>query len=197
MQVIAGGVDAGVNRLQEIGLAPFGDAGGVGSQVGGIGREATPNESVIDLKGEIVFRRRAFYYVLERLTKKAISKGRLQDTIAADVLRTHTMVSIPDRPGIPRDGRAFLLRNFVRVGCVRVAGMMVTGGQFRIEIPGQYVLLSDRGDFQGTLDGSAYDGPRFLAAGMHTIDSSQRTAVIWQRAAALGFSPFVTDRRCE
>jgi hypothetical protein len=156
-----------------------------------------PNESVIDLKGEIVFRRRAFYYVLERLTKKAISKGRLQDTIAADVLRTHTMVSIPDRPGIPRDGRQFLLRNFVRVGCVRVAGMMVTGRQFRIEIPGPYSLLSDRGDFQGTLDSTAYAGPRFLAAGIHTINATQRSAIVWQRAAALGFSPFTADRRCE
>jgi hypothetical protein len=158
-----------------------------------------PTESVIDLKGEIVFRRRAFYYVLEKLTKKAISKGRLQDTIAADVLRTRTMVSVPDNLSFPRDGRAFLLRNFVRVGCLRVAGMMVTGSSpFRIEIPGQYAVLSEHGDFPGALDGTPYAGPRFLAAGVHTVTNtgSSRAAVIWQRAAVLGFSPFVTDRRC-
>jgi hypothetical protein len=155
-----------------------------------------PNESVIDLKGEIVFRRRAFYYVLERLTKKAISQGRLHDTITADILRTHTMVSIPDNPSFPRDGRAFLQRNFVRTGCVRVAGMMVTGREFRIEIPAEYAMVSDHGEFHGTLDGTTYEGPRFLVAGVHTIDASHRSAVVWQRAAALGFSPFITDRRC-
>ena len=157
----------------------------------------TPAESVIDIKGEIVFRRRAFYYALEKLTKKAISKGRIHDTIAADVLRTHTMVSVPDNPSFPPDGRAFLSRNFVRAGCLRVAGMMVTGPEFRIEIPAQYSLVSDRADFHGSLDGTPYAGPRFLAAGIHTIDAPQRSAVVWQRAAALGFSPFIADDRCE
>src|SRR5207237_7520245 len=114
----------------------------------------TPAEPVIDLKGEIVFRRRAFYYVLEKLTKRAISKGRLHDTIAADVLRTHTMVSVPDNPSFPPDGRAFLSRNFVRVGCLRVAGMMVTGPEFRIESPGQYSRVSDRAACQGRLGGA-------------------------------------------
>jgi hypothetical protein len=157
----------------------------------------SPHEFVVDRKGEIVFRPRAFYYVLERMTKSAISNGRLPDTIARDVLRTHAMVSIPDNESFPRDGRAFLLRNFIRAGCIRVAGMMVNGRELRIEIPGQYSLLSDRGDFHGTLDGTPYKGPRFLAAGSHTIDATRRSAVVWQRAAALGFSPFVTDRRCE
>lgn len=159
----------------------------------------TPAESVIDLKGEFVFRRRAFYYVLEKLTKKAISRGHLRDTIAADVLRTHTMVAIPDNPSFPSDARAFLLRNFIRVGCLRVAGKTVTGSRdFRIEVPGQYAVLSERGNFLGTLDGTRYAGPRYLAAGDHILTNSGAapTAVIWQRAAALGFSPFATDRRC-
>jgi hypothetical protein len=157
----------------------------------------TPQESVIDRKGEIVFRRRASYYVLERMTKRAIASGRLHDTIAQDVLRTHAMVSVPDNESFPRDGRAFLARNFIRVGCVRVAGTMVNGREVRIEIPGEYSLLSNRGDFRGTLDGTRYEGPRFLAAGNHTVDAPHRSAVVWQRAAALGFSPFVADSRCE
>ncbi|HEY3051955.1 MAG TPA: hypothetical protein VGK04_01050, partial [Thermoanaerobaculia bacterium] len=82
----------------------------------------TPDERVIDLKGEMVFRRRAYYYVLETMTKKKISNGRLPDTIAADVIRTRTMVAVPDNVSFPRSGRAFLNRNFVRVGCLRVAG---------------------------------------------------------------------------
>jgi hypothetical protein len=157
----------------------------------------TPQEAVIDLKGEIVFRRRAFYDVLERMTRNAITAGRLPDTIAEDVLRTHAMVGVADSANFPRQGRAFLQRNFVRVGCVRVAGMMVTGREFRIEIPDDYALISNHGNVRGTLDGTTYVGPRFLAAGIHTIDTPSRSAVVWQRAAARGFSPFVADARCE
>jgi hypothetical protein len=157
----------------------------------------SPRESVIDRKGEIVFRRRAFYDVLERMTRSAISKGVLRDTIAQDVLRTGATVSVRDNESFPRDGRAFLLRNFIRVGCVRVAGMMVNGRELRIEVPGEYSLLSDRVDFRATLDGTRYEGPRFLTAGSHTIDAPHRSALVWQRAAALGFSPFVADRRCK
>lgn len=161
-------------------------------------RQATaltaPGERVIDLKGEIVFRRRALYYVLEKLTKKAISRGRLRDTIAEDVVRTGTMVAVPDSPSFPVQGREFLRRNFVRVGCVRVAGMIVTPGQpFRVEVPGQYAAVAEHGELRGTLDGISYAAPRFLTPGLHTLDaspSSGRVAVIWERAAAHGFSPF-------
>jgi hypothetical protein len=157
----------------------------------------SPRESVIDRKGEIVFRPRAFYDVLERMTRRAISNGLLRDTIAEDVVRMRAVVSVPDDVSFPRDGRAFLSRNFIRVGCIRVAGMMVNGREVRIEVPGEYSLLSDRRDFRGTLDGTRYEGPRFLAAGTHTVDAPHRSALVWQRAAALGFSPFIVDRRCE
>jgi hypothetical protein len=80
-----------------------------------------------------------------------------------------------------------------------VAGKSVAGNRdFRIEIPGEYAVLSEHGNFLGALDGTRYAGPRFLAASGHTLTSNgvARTAVVWQRAAALGFSPFITDRRC-
>ena len=160
----------------------------------------TPGEKVIDLKGEMVFRRRAFYYVLERMTKKKIMKGQLSDTIEADILRTRAMVAVRDNESFPRSGRAFLQRNFVRVGCLRVAGMIVPQSHtFQIEVPAEYGVVSEHGDFHGILDGSLYRGPRFLGKGVHTLiafASSDQSAVIWQRAAALGFSPFIADRRC-
>ncbi|HEV8659450.1 MAG TPA: hypothetical protein VGS96_12590 [Thermoanaerobaculia bacterium] len=160
----------------------------------------TRSESVIDLKGEMVFRRRAYYYVLEKITKKKIANKELPDTIAADIIRTRTMVAVPDDSSFPRSGRAFLLRNFVRVGCLRVAGMIVPRSRtFPIEIPGDYAVVSDHGDFRGTLDGTAYVGGRFLGQGTHTLVSSapsNRNAVIWQRAAELRFSPFIKDGRC-
>jgi hypothetical protein len=160
-----------------------------------------PNEDVLDLKGEIVFRPRAFPYVLEKITKHAIAVGRLRDTIAADVLATRTMVAVSDNPGFPGQGRDFLRRNFVNVGCLRVAGVLVPGSRtFRIGVPGEYSVVSARAGFRGTLDGTPYSGPRFLATGVHTLASSAPSvpaAVIWSRAAALGFSPFVREARCD
>ncbi|HVT03861.1 MAG TPA: hypothetical protein VHL58_10875 [Thermoanaerobaculia bacterium] len=160
----------------------------------------TPGETILDLKGEIVFRPRAFYYELEKITKKAIAKGRLQDTIAADVIRTRTMVAVEDNRSFPRRSRSFLLRNFVSVGCLRVAGMIVPPSHtFRIELPGDYSVVSASGGFQGTLDGMPYQGPRRLTNGTHILgpaSASDQTAVLWQRAASLGFSPFTEEHRC-
>jgi len=158
-------------------------------------RLTSPRESVIDLKGEMLFRRRATYYVLEKITKRGISQGRLRDTISADVLRTGAMVAIPDNESFPRDGRAFLNRNFIPVGAVRVAGLIVPATHsFRIEVPGEYGVVGERGNFRGLLDGTPCLGSRTLAAGMHTLApataAAGRYAVVWQRAVARGFSPW-------
>lgn len=69
---------------------------------------------------------------------------------------------------------------------------------FRIEIPAEYSVVSAEGPFEGMLDGSRYDGPRKLTAGIHTLTSSRSepVAILWSRAPALGFSPFVIDPRC-
>jgi hypothetical protein len=156
-----------------------------------------PDESVVDLKGEIVFRPRATYPVLEKLTRSALARGRLRDRLAQDVLRTHAMVAVADNPGFPPRGRAFLNRNFVRAECLRVAGKIVSGETFEIELPGDYAVVTPRGAFTGALDGIPYAGPRFLGRGRHTLVApASIRAVIWQRAAARGETPFVTDRRC-
>ena len=155
----------------------------------------SPGESVIDLKGEMLFRRRATYPVFEKITRRAISRGALPDTLAADVLRTRTMVVIADNEGLPTLGRAFLLRNFIPTGRLRVAGLIVPpAGSFRVEVPGEYAVVSERRNFHGRLDDVEYAAPRFLGAGVHTITAAAnggRNAIIWQRAAARGFSPWM------
>jgi hypothetical protein len=153
-----------------------------------------PREHVVDLKGEMIFRPRATYYVFEKITKRAITHGRLRDTIAADVLRTGAMVAVRDNESFPRDGRAFLNRNFLRVGELRVAGLMVPcSGSFRIEVPGEYSVVAERGAFHGSLDGTVYRAPRYLAPGTHTLTAATavRTSVLWQRAAAQGMTPWL------
>lgn len=165
------------------------------AQLGEVTRLTAPGEHVVDLKGELLFRPRASYFVFEKFTRHAIAQGRIADTVASDVLRTRAMVAVPDATSFPRLGREFLLRNFIRTGCVRVAGKLASG-TFRIEVPARYAVLTDRGDFHGLLDGAPYSGARFLDSGSHTITSDQRTAVIWERAATLGFSPWIGDPRC-
>ena len=145
-------------------------------------RLTRPDERVVDLKGDLVFRRRASRAVFEKITKKAIALGRLPDTIADDVKRTHAMVAVPDDASFPIQGRAFLNRNFIQVGSVRVAGMIVNR-TFRIELPGEYSVVSARG---------TVSAPHFLGEGTHTIAPAGAGpyAVIWSRAAAIGLTPF-------
>ena len=155
----------------------------------------TPDETVIDLKGETAFRRRAFFYTLEPMTQTRIHRGLIDDTIVRDVLRTHTMLAPRNIRGFPRTARAFLERNFVPVGAVRVAGKILSRGQatFRIQVPAMYAVVAERGSFAGRIDGRRYDQPRFLAAGMHSIAAAAddaMIAVVWSRAVERGFSPF-------
>jgi len=153
-----------------------------------------PGESVMDLKGETVFRPRAFFYVLEPLTKHRIRSGRIGDTIVSDILRARTMVVAEDHYNFPRLARKFLRRNFVSVGAVRVAGRILRAGesQFRIDVPAEYAIVGEKNPFAGDIDGQPYDGPKYLAAGTHTINPpppDRSYALLWSRAAALGFKP--------
>jgi hypothetical protein len=158
-------------------------------------RLTSPAEPVMDLKGETVFRRRAFFYVLEPMTKYRLRAGVIQDTIVDDILRTHTMVATASLRGLPQRARSFLARNFIAVGAVRVAGKILQSNRtrFTLQVPAEYAVIGDGAPFTGTIDGCEYDGPRYLAAGRHTISGGRRGepyALVWARAAAEGFSPF-------
>src|SRR5262249_38622117 len=63
---------------------------------------------------------------------------------------------------------------------------------FRIEVPGEDSVVAERGEFRGLLDGTPCLGPRFLAAGSHTLVpvASGNYADVWQRAVAGGVSPW-------
>jgi hypothetical protein len=154
-----------------------------------------PGETVMDLKGEAVFRQRAFFYVLEPFTKHRIYSGKIPDTIVADILRTRTMVAVQDHHGFPRPVRKFLRRNFVSVGAVRVAGRFLRPDEpaFQIDVPAEYAVVGEKNLFAGSIDGQHYDGPRYLTAGLHNISlppGDGRYSLLWSRAAALGLTPF-------
>lgn len=164
-----------------------------------------PGETIMDLKGETVFRSRPFYYVLEGVTRKRIELGMIKDSIPEDIVRTQTAVAAPDSMFFPSRGRDFLNRNFLPVGQLRVAGQMLAAQNmqangeifFDIRIPTSYAMMSESGAAAGWLDGTPYRGPRRLGVGQHVFRASApvngRLAVLWAPAIERGYSPFVAD----
>src|SRR5262249_4248891 len=51
-----------------------------------------PGESLMDLKGESIFRSRPFYYALEALTQARLVRGQIRDDIAARLVTSRTTV---------------------------------------------------------------------------------------------------------
>ena len=162
------------------------------------------DDPVMDTKGETVFRRRPFFWALETITAERLRRGLLPDTVAEDVVRARCFVAAADNPRFPARGRAFLNRNFISVGRLRVAGRLLEPGggagansRFEIAVPGPYAVVTPEGAAAGTLDGSAYSGPRALAAGPHEFvpaRGSGQLAVVWAHAVERGFSPFAHRR---
>lgn len=157
-------------------------------------RISRPGEPVIDYKGETIYRRRPFYYVLENITRAQMARGIIRDTIAEDVVRTRTYVAQADGPIWPPKGRAFLHANFIDVGRLRASGQFIRpDGTFSIAVPGQYVILGANGETRGVLDGTPYTGARQLAPGAHRFDRAvpgEDVCALWAPAFRRGHSPF-------
>ncbi|MFL6247998.1 MAG: ArnT family glycosyltransferase [Thermoanaerobaculia bacterium] len=155
-------------------------------------RLSHPGEPLIDHKGETIYRRRPFYFALEIATRTLISRGVVRDTIAEDVVRTRTHVAQADGAMWPPRGRAFLSENFVNLGRLRASGQEIReDGTFTIAVPGEYVIVSERGEVRGgLLDGSAYGGARELGAGAHRFVGEKKVTVLWAPAFRRGHSPY-------
>lgn len=152
-----------------------------------------PGEPVMDLKGELVYRPRPFYYPFELITRTQMAAGMIPDTIPEDVVRSRCHVAQADGPVWPPRGRAFLRANFIDLGRLRAAGQWIGGdGTFNIAIPGEYAIVTEHGHARGTLDGTPYTGPRELGAGPHRFVSVEttRVALLWAPAFERGYSPF-------
>ncbi len=160
-----------------------------------------PDDFVLDLKGQAVFRNRPFYYALETMTLERMARGMIADTIPERCVLTRTCVAPADLAGFPPRARRFLEENYIVVGAWRVAGCVLDRRSpddagpraFEVVIPTRYAVVAEGGVARGTLDGRPYDGPRDLAPGRHEFipaPGATKVAVIWARAAERGFSPF-------
>jgi len=153
-----------------------------------------PGEPLMDYKGETIYRRRPYYFILEFITRNAILHGLVKDTVAEDLVREGCHVAQADGTQWPDDAREFMEANFLNLGRLRASGQWLQpDGSFRIAIPGEYVILRKEGHAAGVLDGAPYRGPRRLAAGVHRFTATapeERLACLWAPAFARGFSPF-------
>lgn len=158
------------------------------------------DDYVMDPKGDFVFRRRAFFPVLERVASTRIAEDPTADLITEGLLR-HGVALVLDRTYPPK-ARAFIEENYLRSGGVLVAGRRLDpigssdDTAFEIVIPGIYDVVADGGVVTGRLDGAAYTGPVKLARGPHRWSPSpdparptRPTWIVWSRALECGFRP--------
>jgi hypothetical protein len=163
-------------------------------------RLTDPGDWVIDAKGETVFRRRAFPWALESVTRERLRRGLIRDTLPEDAVATRACVATVDDARFTDRSRVFLDENYVPVGKLRVAGTLLGDPAadprlltFTVTIPASYAVMAERGTVSGLLDGTPYTGPRQLSAGRHEFvpgGPTGRLAVVWAKAVERGFSPF-------
>jgi 4-amino-4-deoxy-L-arabinose transferase-like glycosyltransferase len=155
-----------------------------------------PGEPVMDYKGETIYRRRPSYYILEFITRNAIVRGLIPDTVPEDLVRAGCHVAQADGSQWPDRARSFMDANFLNLGRLRASGQWIApDGSFSIAIPGKYVIIGAGGSPRGLLDGTPYREARQLAAGVHTFKfeiggPDERLACLWAPAWWRGFSPF-------
>jgi hypothetical protein len=74
-------------------------------------RLTNPSEYVMDSKGETIYRRRPFYYVLEGLTGMRLKEGLIKDTISEGLIAHQTPVATVRR--MPLEAAAFIRTNYL------------------------------------------------------------------------------------
>jgi hypothetical protein len=161
-------------------------------------RLTRPEDFVMDVKGEMLFRRRAYYPVLEDVMLARILAGEVADDIAERLVATRTYVAVNDNERFPPAGRRFMLENYLPVGALRVAGKLLEvdsagRSELALVLPGRYVVLSPNEATTGTLDRRPMTGAMHLEAGPHIVEGAVPglpLALLWADAADRGLSPF-------
>jgi hypothetical protein len=150
-------------------------------------RTTAADDYVFDLKGDAIFRRRPVYFIYERVGRVLTGNGTIPDRGPEEIAARGCCAAIADSSHIPPRTRAFLNRHFIDFGLLRVCGATANGDTFTIGVPQLYSVIA-RDPAGVTIDGLPYRGPRFLAAGEHTLMKKERepVTIIWSRAAQTG-----------
>jgi Dolichyl-phosphate-mannose-protein mannosyltransferase len=159
-----------------------------------------PGDYVFDCKGETIFRQRCCRPILESITIQQIRWHVIPDNIAQNCIETRTCVAVM-MGRTPLDVSNFVRRNYLLVGDeLRVAGAFLNSAgpnktriDFSVVIPASYEIIARDSQVTGWLDGTPYNGARFLEPGKHTFvqtSKARNLAVLWAQAADRHFTPF-------
>ncbi|EDY19292.1 4-amino-4-deoxy-L-arabinose transferase and related glycosyltransferase of PMT family-like protein [Chthoniobacter flavus Ellin428] len=164
-----------------------------------------PSDYVMDSKGETIYRRRPFRYVIESLTFHRIKQGIVKDTIADELIAKRVPLATTQR--MPHRARDFIKKNYVPIAFrLYVLGKVlrdkgVTPGApcaFEIKVPARYTLVDPDGTPAGQLDGTPFTGSRELTAGKHSFlpeGDPGKVVLIWAPAIERGYSPFAKIKK--
>jgi len=159
-----------------------------------------PDDFVMDSKGETIYRKRPFRYVLESRTFHRMKMGAIADDIPAQLIWTRAPLATTLR--MPHEARDFIKTNYVPIAWrLFVLGKVLSeeGADahhpcvFQVAVPQRYTLVTPSGPPAGTLDGTPFIAPRELAAGKHIFvpeGSIDHVVLIWACALERGYSPF-------
>jgi hypothetical protein len=154
----------------------------------------------MDSKGETIYRRRPFYYVLDRITKERIHRKLIHDDIPQRLIETRAPLATTCR--MPEAAVVFIKANYLPIAFrLSALGKTVRLGDepekepttFEVVIPSRYTLVCASGKIAGILDGAPFEGPRELAAGRHVFRQTAgtgRVALVLAQAIERGYSPF-------
>jgi hypothetical protein len=166
-----------------------------------------PNQTVMDAKGELIFRPRGCRYVFEWVTRERIDCGLFKDDIIEQLVANNTYVSVRENRihRFPQRDKEFIQQNYISIGSLLVAGKMFnqsnTGNvEFNILLSGVYAIVTPYGPAKGYIDAQPYGGPCMLKPGKHTYKlapDETSIAVVWSQAIERGFWPveFVGEGR--
>jgi hypothetical protein len=154
-------------------------------------------ETVLDAKGQTIYRARPYYYVFEQITRERVERGQLLDDAPKRLVAARTPVVIESHWLTQATGQ-FVSQNYLSVGSVLVLGKRIVPDRFghiqlEIVIPEKYTLVGKNGQISGTLDGTEITGPRDLSTGRHDLalnSPEDSVAIVWSRAIEKGYSPF-------
>lgn len=161
-----------------------------------------PDDYVMDDKGDYIYRPRAYYWVLEPLTRARLRMGKIHDSIPLRLTEKRAKLCYLYCAREGSVAARFITRNYLPfdagtrdMGVLgKVIGNAPGGGAFPFEItiPETYAVVAETGQAAGSLDGKPYAGAVWLAAGKHEFlrtAGGGRVAVFLGDAYSHGFLP--------
>lgn len=159
-------------------------------------RYTDAGDTVMDAKGDAIFRPRPYFPVIESMAMLRLRSGHMPDTIAEALVQHRTMLVLRRR--LPPASDTFVENHYLPLaGDVWMAGMYLRPERgtraVDLALPGDYVLTDGKQRLRASIDGGAVSDSWNLGVGRHRIDVSNDHALllVWRQAWERGWRPAV------